>query len=64
MFLITRLFDALDDFAMGLSLTGHTDETGKMRPYLFVAPVPLAVTSNLCFYGAAAVSDGQNYICI
>ena len=49
MFLITRLFDALDDFAMGAIIDRTRTKRGKMRPYLFIAPVPLAITSTLLF---------------
>lgn len=47
MFLITRLFDALDDFAMGAVIDRTRTKRGKMRPYLFIAPIPLAITSTL-----------------
>jgi GPH family glycoside/pentoside/hexuronide:cation symporter/probable glucitol transport protein GutA len=49
MFLITRLFDALDDFAMGAVIDRTRTKRGKMRPYLFIAPIPLAITSTLLF---------------
>ena len=49
MFLITRLFDAINDFGMGAIVDRTRTKRGKMRPYLFIAPVPLALTSVLLF---------------
>ncbi|NMP37856.1 MAG: hypothetical protein GX051_06995 [Clostridiales bacterium] len=49
MFLITRLFDALNDFGMGAIVDRTRTKRGKMRPYLFIAPVPLALTTTLLF---------------
>lgn len=55
--LIGRIFDALNDPAMGMLVDKTRSRWGKMRPYLLFSPVPIAISTILLF--TAPFKDGS-----
>lgn len=49
MFLIAKIFDAVNDFAMGAIVDRTKTRFGKIRPYILLSAVPLALTTILIF---------------
>lgn len=49
MFLISKLIDAFTDILMGTVIDKTRTKWGKMRPYLLIAPIPLAIINTLLF---------------
>lgn len=49
LFLVARVWDAVNDFIMGVIVDNTRTKWGKLRPYLFVAPIPIAVLTILTF---------------
>lgn len=49
LFLVARIFDAVTDIGMGLIIDNTRTRWGRFRPYLFVAPWFIAITTVLCF---------------
>lgn len=50
MFLIAKIWDAINDPLMGSFADKTRTKWGKMRPYLFVSPIPIAIITILLFY--------------
>lgn len=59
MFLITKIFDALNDFAMGSLVDRTRTRWGKIRPYLLISAVPLAATTVLAFTAPQLSETGK-----
>ncbi|MFI3228901.1 MAG: glycoside-pentoside-hexuronide (GPH):cation symporter [Bacillota bacterium] len=49
MFLCARLFDAFNDPVMGTIVDRTRSKDGKMRPYLKIMPIPIAILTILLF---------------
>jgi sugar (glycoside-pentoside-hexuronide) transporter len=50
MFLIAKVWDAINDPIMGTFVDKTRTKWGKMRPYLFTAPIPIAIITIFLFY--------------
>ncbi len=50
-FLIARVWDAVNDFIMGVIVDNTKTRWGKLRPYLLFTPLPIAVCTVLLFLG-------------
>jgi sugar (glycoside-pentoside-hexuronide) transporter len=48
--IVARIWDAFDDPLMGTMIDKTNSRWGKMRPYLLVTPIPLAVSTALLFF--------------
>ena len=61
LFLVTRLWDAINDPLWGLIVDARRPtKEGKFRPYIKVVAIPLAVSCILCFMNLHKVID--NYV--
>ena len=49
LFLVARVWDACNDFIMGVLVDNTRTKWGKLRPYLMIAPIPIAVLTILTF---------------
>ncbi|QVK18535.1 MFS transporter [Mycoplasmatota bacterium] len=49
LFLVARVWDAINDFIMGSVVDNTRTRWGKLRPYLLIAPIPIAVLTILTF---------------
>lgn len=49
LFLVARVWDAVNDFIMGVIVDNTRTKWGKLRPYLFIAPIPIAILTILTF---------------
>jgi len=47
--LVARIWDAVNDPIMGSIVDNTRSSKGKLRPYLFAIPIPMAVFTILCF---------------
>ncbi len=50
MFLIAKIWDAINDPIMGALADKNRSKWGKMRPFLFVSPIPIAIITIMLFY--------------
>ena len=50
LFLVARLWDAINDPIMGYIVDRSSFKNGKMRPYLIFTPIPIAILTVLLFY--------------
>ena len=48
--LIARIWDAINDPIMGSIVDRTRTKWGKLRPYLFIVPIPMAIITILTFY--------------
>ena len=51
MFLVTRIWDSLNDPLIGIMADRTNSRWGKFRPYLLWGAIPFAVIGALTFYG-------------
>ncbi len=49
LFLVARLWDACNDFIMGVIVDNTRTKWGKLRPFLMIAPIPIAILTILTF---------------
>lgn len=49
MFLVAKIFDAINDFAMGAIVDRTRTRFGKIRPYILLSAIPIALTTVLIF---------------
>lgn len=49
LFLVARSWDALNDPLMGIVVDRTRTRWGKFRPYMLWTPIPIAITTILCF---------------
>jgi|SRR5690554_135630 len=47
--LTARVWDACNDFIMGVIVDNTRTKWGKLRPYLLIAPIPIAILTVLTF---------------
>ncbi|MBW8351371.1 MFS transporter [Bacillus sp. IITD106] len=59
LFLITRIFDALNDPVMGIIIDKTKSKHGKARPYLLYLPIPFAILSVLTFITPGFSDSGK-----
>lgn len=58
MFLVSKIFDGLNDPIMGVIVDKTKSKLGKMRPYLFFGAVPFGVLTILLFLPVGGLSYG------
>lgn len=56
--IVARIWDALNDPIMGTIVDKTRTKWGKMRPYLLITPIPLAVSTILVFLAPSGLSQG------
>lgn len=61
LFLITRIWDAVNDPLMGIIIDKTKSKHGKTRPYILYLPIPLAIISVLTFI-TPDFSDGGKLV--
>lgn len=49
-FLVAKLWDAVNDFIMGTIVDNTRTKWGKLRPYLLFSPIPIAILTILTFW--------------
>ncbi|MDY0394576.1 glycoside-pentoside-hexuronide (GPH):cation symporter [Virgibacillus halophilus] len=59
LFIVTRLWDAINDPLMGIVIDKTKSKHGKTRPYLLYLPIPLAVISVLTFITPSFSEGGK-----
>lgn len=59
MFLVAKIWDAVNDPMMGTFVDRTRTKWGKMRPYLFVSPVPIALITIFLFYCPNLSTSGK-----
>lgn len=47
--LLARIWDAINDPIMGVFVDHHRYKSGKMRPYLLITPIPIAILTVMLF---------------
>ena len=47
--LLARVWDAINDPIMGVFVDHHRYKSGKMRPYLLITPIPIAILTVMLF---------------
>lgn len=57
MVLVTGLWDTFNDPIMGSLVDKTRTRYGKLRPYLFIVPIPLAIVTVLFFSGPLLLAD-------
>ncbi len=59
MFLVAKLWDAINDPIMGTLVDRTRTKYGKMRPYLLYTPIPIAIITILLFIAPSMSSTGK-----
>ena len=49
LFFVARIWDAINDPIMGVFVDHHRYKSGKMRPYLLITPIPIAILTVMLF---------------
>ncbi|NCA68477.1 MAG: hypothetical protein EOM87_10525, partial [Clostridia bacterium] len=55
-----RVWDAFNDFMMGTIVDKTRSKWGKCRPYLIFIPLPIFITTVLCFTNFGFYTTGGN----
>ncbi|MDR0751331.1 MAG: MFS transporter [Christensenellaceae bacterium] len=56
--LLARVWDAINDPLMGMIIDRATPKSGKMRPYIIISAIPIAILSFLMFYDFGLSATG------
>ncbi|MDR0697244.1 MAG: MFS transporter [Christensenellaceae bacterium] len=56
--LLARVWDAINDPLMGIIIDKATPKSGKMRPYIIISAIPIAILSFLMFYDFGLSATG------
>ncbi|MBQ7741252.1 MAG: MFS transporter [Eubacterium sp.] len=60
MILILGMWDAINDPLMGSLIDKTRTRYGKLRPYLLIVPIPLAITTVMVFAGPELLANTKN----
>ncbi|MFR5876123.1 MAG: MFS transporter [Eubacterium sp.] len=59
MFLVTKIWDAVNDPIMGIFVDKTRTKYGKMRPYFLFVPIPIAISTILLFTAPDLSENGK-----
>ena len=63
LFLVARIIDGITDPLMGVIVDNTNTKIGKSRPYLFIVPIFMAISTIMCF-SAPNLSDSNKIVWI